>query len=109
MEIKTFNGRFGCYLTMMFIMATSVVQELGIMHLVTSSKFYKIILGVVTQPLGKVNEICTRVGKIYCFVTFMIIDTNNDYLIIETNNDVGVRFFDQNKGYCRCEEGDNPS
>jgi hypothetical protein len=37
----------------MSIMATSVVQELGIMHLVTCSEYYKIVLGVVTQPLGK--------------------------------------------------------
>ncbi len=42
-------------------------------------------------------------------MTFMIIDTNNDDLIIDTNNDVGIGFFDQNKSYCRCEEGDNPS
>jgi hypothetical protein len=48
----------------MSIVATSVVQELGIMHLVTRSKYYKIALGVVAQPLGKINEICTRVGKI---------------------------------------------
>jgi hypothetical protein len=39
----------------------------------------------------------------------MSIDTNNDDLIIDTNNDVGIGFFDKNKGYCRCEEGDSPS
>jgi hypothetical protein len=31
---------------------------------VTGSEYYKIVLGVVTQALGKINEIHTRVGKI---------------------------------------------
>jgi len=48
----------------MFVMATSVVWELRIMHLVTRNKLYKIALGVVTQTLGRIIEMLVRVGKI---------------------------------------------
>jgi hypothetical protein len=38
----------------MSIMVAGVVWELGIMHLVTNTKYYKTTLGVVTQTLGKI-------------------------------------------------------
>jgi len=47
----------------MFVMATKVVHELGIMHLFTSTKSYKIPSSVGTQALGRVNEIHVRVGE----------------------------------------------
>ncbi len=36
----------------MSVMATAVVRELGMMHLVTGSETYKTASGVVTQALG---------------------------------------------------------
>ncbi|CAM6077339.1 unnamed protein product [Sphagnum tenellum] len=41
----------------MSIMLAGVVPELGFMHLVTSSKSYKTVSRVVTQPLRRINEI----------------------------------------------------
>ncbi len=45
----------------MSIMSTIVVRELRIMHLVTSTESYKIVSKVVTQALGKINEIVVKV------------------------------------------------
>ncbi|CAK9230698.1 unnamed protein product [Sphagnum troendelagicum] len=41
----------------MSVMAATVVRELGMMHLVTGSKTYKTASGVITQALGKIDEI----------------------------------------------------
>lgn len=37
-------------------MFLGIVHELGIMHLVSRSKSYKITFGVVTQALARINE-----------------------------------------------------
>jgi hypothetical protein len=47
----------------MLIMATIVVKELGIMQLMMGSKSYKTTLGVVTQPLKRIDEMFMKVGK----------------------------------------------
>jgi hypothetical protein len=47
------------------------------MHLVSKSESYKTTLGVVTQALGRINELLVRVGDVQCLVTFMIVDTNS--------------------------------
>jgi predicted aspartyl protease len=48
----------------MSIMATAVVRELGMMHLVTGSETYKTMSGVITQALGRINEIPVKVGGV---------------------------------------------
>lgn len=44
----------------MLVMAAAVIQELGIMHLVTSSKTYKTASGVVTQAMGWIDEVSVK-------------------------------------------------
>ncbi len=59
------------------VMAAIVVRELGIMHLVIGSETYKIASGVVTQALGRIDEIHVKVGSIQCTMTYMVEDTDN--------------------------------
>jgi hypothetical protein len=61
----------------MTVMAAAVVRELGMMHLVTGSKTYKMASGVIMQALSKINEILVKVGGVQCTMTFMVVDTNN--------------------------------
>ncbi len=61
----------------MSVMAAAVVRELGIMHLVAGSKTYKTRSGVVTQALGRIDEVPVKVGGVQCTVTFMVVDTDN--------------------------------
>jgi len=60
----------------MSILATAVVRELGIMHLVTGNESYKTTSGVITQALGRVDEIKVKIGGIQCAMTFMVVDTD---------------------------------
>jgi hypothetical protein len=52
----------------------NVVKELGIMHLVTSSKSYKIALRVVIHAMGTISELSVRVGEVLCKIDFMVVD-----------------------------------
>jgi len=61
----------------MSIMATTVVRELGIMHLVNGSETYKTASGVVTHALGRIDDIPVKVGGVQCIMTFMVVDTDN--------------------------------
>jgi predicted aspartyl protease len=61
----------------MSVMAAAVVRELGMMHLVEGFETYKIALGVVTQALGRIDEVPVKVGGVQCAMTFMIVDTDN--------------------------------
>jgi hypothetical protein len=61
----------------MSVMAVAIVRELGMMHLVTGSETYKTASGVVTQALGKINEIPVKVGGVQCTMTFMVVDTDS--------------------------------
>jgi predicted aspartyl protease len=63
--------------TSMFVMATAVVRELGLMHLVSGSETYKTASGVVTQALGRIDEVPVKVGGVQCTMTFMVVDTDN--------------------------------
>ncbi len=58
----------------MFVMSTNVVRELGIMHLIICMECYKIASRIITQVLGKINEIMIRVGEVQCLMTFMVVD-----------------------------------
>ncbi len=46
------------------------------MHLVIGFEIYKTASGVVTQALGKINEVLIKVGSIQCIMTFMVVDIN---------------------------------
>jgi len=61
----------------MSVIATVVVRELGMMHLVTGSETYKIASRVVTQALGRIDEIPVKVKGVQCTMTFMVVDTDN--------------------------------
>jgi hypothetical protein len=61
----------------MFVMAAAVVRELGMMHLVTGTETYKTTSGIITQALGRIEEIPVKVGGVQCAMTFMVVDTNS--------------------------------
>ncbi len=61
----------------MSIMVVVVIKDLGIMHLVTRSKTYKIMSRVViTQTMGRINEVVVKVGGVQCTMTFMVVGIN---------------------------------
>jgi predicted aspartyl protease len=61
----------------MSVMATAVVREMGMMHLVVGSETYKTASGVVTQALGRIEEVSVGVGGVQCTMTFMVVDTDS--------------------------------
>jgi hypothetical protein len=61
----------------MSVMAAVVIRELGMMHLVTGSEIYKTTSGIVTQALGRIDEILVKVRGVQCTMTFMVVDTDN--------------------------------
>ncbi len=61
----------------MFVVAVAIVRELGIMHLVTRFKTYKITSGVVTQALDRIDEIPVKVGGVQRTMTFMVVYMDN--------------------------------
>jgi len=61
----------------MSVMATVVVRELGLMHLVSGSETYKTASGVVTQALGHIDEVPVKVGGVQCTMTFMVVDIDS--------------------------------
>ncbi len=61
----------------MSVMATAVVREMGMMHLVSGSKTYKTASGMVTQAMGRIDEMSVKTGGVQCAMTFMIVDTDN--------------------------------
>jgi predicted aspartyl protease len=63
--------------TSMSVMAVVVVRELGMMHLVTGSETYKTASGVVTQALGRIDEVIVKVGGVQCTMIFMVVDTDS--------------------------------
>jgi predicted aspartyl protease len=60
----------------MSVLATAVVRELGIMHLVTGNESYKTASGVVTRALGWVDAVQVKIGGVQCAMTFMVVDTD---------------------------------
>jgi len=61
----------------MSVMATDVVRELGMMHLVTGTETYKTALGVIIHALGRIDEIPVKVGGVQCAMTFMVVHTDS--------------------------------
>jgi predicted aspartyl protease len=61
----------------MFVMVAAVVRELGMMHLVTGIETYKTASGIITQALGRIEEIIVKAGGVQCVMTFMVVDTDS--------------------------------
>ncbi len=61
----------------MSVMAITIVRKLGIMHLITGSKTCKTASGVVTQVLGRIDEVRVKVGGVQCTMTFMVVDIDS--------------------------------
>ncbi len=61
----------------MSVIAAAVVRETGMMHLVVGSESYKTTSGVVTQALGRIDEVVVSVGGVNCAMTFIVVDTDS--------------------------------
>jgi hypothetical protein len=61
----------------MYVMAIIVVRELGIIHLVVGREIYNTTFGIVTQALGRINQILIIFSKIICQMVFLVIDMDN--------------------------------
>jgi hypothetical protein len=67
----------------MSIMATNVVREFGIMHLVLGHEMYKTMSRIITQALGRITDILVTNCKVVCQMIFLVVNTNNYYLPLE--------------------------
>ncbi len=61
----------------MSVMAAAVVREMGMMHSVVDSESFKTASGVVTQALGRIDEVVVNVGDVHCTMTFMVVDIDS--------------------------------
>jgi uncharacterized PurR-regulated membrane protein YhhQ (DUF165 family) len=61
----------------MSIMATSVVKELGIMHLVLGHETYKTTSNIITQALERIIDILITLGKVVCQMVFLVVDIDS--------------------------------
>jgi hypothetical protein len=61
----------------MLVMATRIVRELGIMHMVFGTKIYKTASSTITKTLGRIIDLLVKVGNIQCNMVFLIVDTNS--------------------------------
>jgi hypothetical protein len=61
----------------MSVMAAAAVRELGMMHLVIGTETYKTASGIITQALGRIDEIPIKVGGVKCAMTFMVVDIDS--------------------------------
>jgi len=66
----------------MLVLAAAVVREMGMMNLVTGFENYKTASGVVTQALGRIDEIPVKVGGVQCAMTFMVVDIDSYDVLI---------------------------
>ncbi len=71
--------------TSMLVISTSVVRELGIMHSIIGMESYKTATRIITQNLGRMNEITIKVGKVQCLMTFMVVDIDSYDLLFKLN------------------------
>jgi hypothetical protein len=83
----------------MSIMATSVVKEFKIMHIISRHETYKTTSNMITQALGKIIDIHVMMGKVICQLIFLIFDTNNYGLLL------GLVFLMKTKGMVDVEKG----
>jgi hypothetical protein len=61
----------------MSVMAAVVVREMGMMHSVVGFESFKTASGVVTQALGRIDEVVVNVRGVHCTMTFMVVDTDS--------------------------------
>ncbi len=61
----------------MSVMVAAVVREMGMMHLVFGSETYKNASGMVTQAMGRIDEVSVKAGGVLCTMTFMVVDTDS--------------------------------
>jgi hypothetical protein len=47
------------------------------MYLVAGSETYKTASGIVTQAMGKIDEVPVKTGGVQCLMTFMVVDTDS--------------------------------
>jgi predicted aspartyl protease len=59
----------------MSVMATNVVREFGIMHLMANNETYKTTFGIMTHALGRITKLLVKVGGIICQMIFLVVDT----------------------------------
>jgi predicted aspartyl protease len=50
---------------------------MGMMHLVSGSETYKTASGMITQAMGRIDEVSVKTGGVQCVMTFMIVDTDS--------------------------------
>jgi hypothetical protein len=50
---------------------------MGMMHLVSGSETYKTASGMITQAMGRIDEVLVKTGGVQCAMTFMIVDTDS--------------------------------
>jgi len=61
----------------MSIMATNVVREFGIMHLVLGHEMYKTMSRIITRTLGRIVDILVTNCKMVCQMIFLVVDIDN--------------------------------
>jgi predicted aspartyl protease len=66
----------------MSVMTASILQELGIMHLVLGHETYKTTYGIVTIALGRLDGIHVRVGNVVCSMVFLVVDIDTYDLLL---------------------------
>jgi hypothetical protein len=66
----------------MSVIATDIVQELRIMHLVSVHETYKTTFGSVTTTLGRPNDIPMHVSNVVCSMVFLVVDTDTYDLLL---------------------------
>jgi hypothetical protein len=50
---------------------------MGMMHLVSGSETYKTASDIVTQAMGRIDEVSIKTGGVQCLMTFMVVDTDS--------------------------------
>ncbi len=80
MTVEVHNGLIeGIVDTSAFIsmMAATIVQELGIMHLVLGNESYKPASSTIIKALGRITDILMKVGNVQCSMVFLIVDIDS--------------------------------
>jgi hypothetical protein len=58
----------------MSVMATNIIRELGIKHLVLGHETYKMASNIVTIVLGRLDDILVHVDNVICSMVFLVVD-----------------------------------
>ncbi len=78
------------------VMATSVVRELDIMHLVSSHETYKIASRTITQASGRITNVLVTIDKVVCQLIFLVVNIDSYDLLFK----VGLSYEDWNGHRC---------